>query len=257
MIKAIFFDVDGTLVDPATHTIPQSTLDSLHILREKGVRLFVATGRHMSMMEDMRAQFEFDGYVSVSGQLCLCGDQVVHSNPIPKQGMEEMVTAMERYGFSGIFLGASDCWVNCYDEAAQQFVEEFQVKQPPVCPLNRALEEDVYQVITLLTREQENCLLDRAQHLRATRWHPIFLDALPPDGGKDIGIRAVLDWAGIASEETMAFGDGENDLTMLACVGTGVAMGNASDTVKAGADYVTDPVSRNGVQNALRHFGLI
>ena len=62
---------------------------------------------------------------------------------------------------------------------------------------------------------------------------------------------------GIDREETMAFGDGENDMEMLRYVGIGVAMGNASDAVKAAADYVTDTVDDDGIEKALRHFGLI
>ncbi|MEG0277428.1 MAG: HAD-IIB family hydrolase, partial [Coprobacillus sp.] len=45
MIKAIFFDIDGTLVSFDTHEIPQSTFDALYQLKEKGIKLFIATGR--------------------------------------------------------------------------------------------------------------------------------------------------------------------------------------------------------------------
>lgn len=257
MMKAIFFDVDGTLVSMTTHTIPQSTLDCLHALRRKGIKLYIATGRHMSMMEDVRRQFEFDGYASVSGQYCLCGDTVVLSNPIPRKGVEEMVSAMERHGFSGVFLEGEECWLNLHDEAARLYLEEFRLNTPPVRPLHRALERDVYQVITLLTQDREHLLLDGAAHLKSARWHPSFLDAMPPNGGKDAGIRAILDYSGIRPEETMAFGDGENDLSMFACVGTSVAMGNANDTVKQNADYVTAHVDEDGVRQALLHFGLL
>ena len=50
MIQAIFFDVDGTLVSFRTHTIPASTLEALHALRAKGIKLFLATGRHQAML---------------------------------------------------------------------------------------------------------------------------------------------------------------------------------------------------------------
>ena len=55
----------------------------------------------------------------------------------------------------------------------------------------------------------------------------------------------------------MAFGDGGNDIEMLRYAGTGVAMGNADDAVKAAADYVTTSVDDDGIMNALKHFGLI
>ena len=85
--------------------------------------------------------------------------------------------------------------------------------------------------------EQEHLLLDRAPHLKTTRWHPNFLDVIPPTGGKDLGMDAILDHFGIPLENCMAFGDGENDLSMLIHAGIGVAMGTASGAVKAQADY--------------------
>ena len=45
MVKAIFFDIDGTLVSFQTHTVPESTREALRLLREKGIKVFIATGR--------------------------------------------------------------------------------------------------------------------------------------------------------------------------------------------------------------------
>ena len=55
----------------------------------------------------------------------------------------------------------------------------------------------------------------------------------------------------------MAFGDGGNDIPMLRHVGIGVAMGNAENDVKQVADYVTASVDEDGIEKALRHFGVI
>ena len=62
---------------------------------------------------------------------------------------------------------------------------------------------------------------------------------------------------GFKLEETMAFGDGGNDIGMLRHAGIGVAMGNANDEVKAAADYITASVDEDGIYKALKHFGVI
>ncbi|WP_079989127.1 HAD family hydrolase [Collinsella ihumii] len=62
---------------------------------------------------------------------------------------------------------------------------------------------------------------------------------------------------GIEPEECVAFGDGGNDISMFRCVGTSVAMGNASDEVKAAASHVTPHVDEDGIARACRDLGLI
>ena len=84
-----------------------------------------------------------------------------------------------------------------------------------------------------------------------------FPDVIPKGSSKQVGVDKMLDYFGISLDESMAFGDGGNDVLMLKHVGIGVAMGNAEDEVKRAADYVTDSVDEDGVEKALRHFGVI
>ena len=60
MVKAIFFDIDGTLVSFKNHQIPKSTFDALYKLKEKGIKLFIATGRGKDGL-DVLNDFPFDG----------------------------------------------------------------------------------------------------------------------------------------------------------------------------------------------------
>src|SRR5699024_10430308 len=97
MIKAIFFDIDGTLISFNTHKVPQSTKDSLNKLRENGVKLFLATGRSpmwLEMIKDM-VEFEFDGYVMINGQYCILNDEVVHEMKIPTESIEKLIPYLD------------------------------------------------------------------------------------------------------------------------------------------------------------------
>ena len=171
--------------------------------------------------------------------------------------VEELVEAARSNAFSCIFLEGEDIYLNRMTPNTQEFLKDLNLPTPALADPARALGRDVYQGIAFLTPEEEHLLLDRAPHLTTTRWHPHFLDVIPSGGGKDKGVDAVLEHLGIDLAHTMAFGDGENDLSMLVHCGIGVAMGTASPAVQARADYVTGSVDEDGVVTALEHFGLL
>ena len=71
---------------------------------------------------------------------------------------------------------------------------------------------------------------------------------------KSEGLRQLTALLGVTMEQTMAVGDSENDYSMINAAGVGVAMGNASDDIKAIADYITTTNDKDGVGEAVRHF---
>ena len=77
MIKAIFFDIDGTLVSFKNNQIPASTIESLKKLKEKGIKIFVATGRGKDGL-DILDEIEFDGYITLNGQYCYVDNQIIY-----------------------------------------------------------------------------------------------------------------------------------------------------------------------------------
>ena len=256
-IKAIFFDVDGTLVSFDTHRMPESTLFALHELRKKGIKLFLSTGRHPGMLGEVLSAFPFDGVVAVTGQICTMGEQVLHSNPLKRSHLEALFAAREQLHFPCICLAQGEMFLSEVTPLILEFWDHLRCPLPPVKPLSHALEVPVYQVITFLRPEQEHELFALAPDLNHTRWCDDFLDVIPEGGGKDTGIQAVMDHLGITREEVMAFGDGENDLSMIRHAGVGVVMGSGTEYLKSQGDYITGTPDEDGVLTALQHFGVL
>ena len=71
MIKAAFFDVDGTFFSHKIHGVPESHLKVLEALKENGSKTFLATGRHFEELKELNMEhIPFDGYVMLTGQIC-------------------------------------------------------------------------------------------------------------------------------------------------------------------------------------------
>lgn len=261
MIKAIFFDIDGTLLSFKTHKMPDSTREALELLRAKGIKLFIATGRAPYQLVPLRAifDFEFDGYVTFNGQYCFNTDEVIHSQSLDPEDLKKLVPYLNATQIACNYVELEYPYFNLVNDKVRALFTHLGTATPPFQIENpeRSLENTTYQLSIFVTEEEEAELLKHLPNCKAARWHHTFADIIPKDGGKHVGIQKLLDHYGINRTETMAFGDGGNDLDMLQYVGTGIAMGNAKDHVKAVADYVTTSVDDDGIFNALKHFNVL
>lgn len=257
MIKAIFFDIDGTLMSFETHKIPESSLEALKTLRNNGIKLFVATGRHHSMIKFLDDLFEFDAYITLNGQYCYNRNEVIYKNSINKEDIELVVKQTKENLYASYFIKENGIFTNIVNDKVIQFSKETNTEIPEISDSSEALINEIYQLVVFLDKENEHILLDKASFLEATRWHEIFLDINPKGGSKSIGIDALIKHYDISLDETMAFGDGENDISMLKHVKIGVAMGNASDIVKNAADHTTEHIDNDGIIKALKHFNIL
>jgi hypothetical protein len=83
---------------------------------------------------------------------------------------------------------------------------------------------------------------------------PHFLEFASPDVTKGSGLAFLAEHLGFAADETIAFGDGENDVELLEWAGYGVAVENAHERVLAVADFVCPPVTEEGVAQVLEAY---
>ena len=97
MIKALFFDIDGTLVSFQTHEIPESTIRAIRAAHAKGIQIFISTGRPTAIINNLGGLQQaglIDGYITMNGAYCYVGDEVIYKRPInperpPKLGIAQ------------------------------------------------------------------------------------------------------------------------------------------------------------------------
>ena len=257
MIKAVFFDIDGTLVSFKTHEVPPSTVAALAALREKGVKVFIATGRQRGSINNL-GTLQFDGYITLNGGYCIAGNEVIYKRSIPRADIEALIRYQQEKPFPCALVEEDGLFQNYIDDTARQLYGLLNFPLPPLRPLEENNGKEVFQLIAFFRDgEEEQQIMAALPHCEATRWNPLFADVVPQGSSKAIGIDKIIAHYGIRLEETMAFGDGGNDIPMLRHAGIGVAMGNSTTEVQAAADWVTTSVDEDGIMNALRHFGVI
>ena len=145
-----------------------------------------------------------------------------------------------------------------YINFVNQHVEKAQIAISTDIPqIGTYTGNEIYQAVAYLERGKEAYLAEQLPNCKITRWNEYAVDIISSCGGKAEGIIEYLNKNGIAQCETMAFGDGENDIDMLSFAQIGIAMGNADSAVKSAADYVTENVDDDGIEQALKYWKII
>lgn len=249
MIKAIFFDIDGTILN-GNKGIPNSTLLALDKLREKDIKTIICTGRGYD--ETMALNIEnIDAYILLNGQIAYDNkDNVLYKKPIKNKDK-----LIELFNNKKIPFGLVDdkvSYLNYIDDYVRLVHDSINLTLPEVKEYDG---KDIYQALAY--GKVKDYIEQELPDFLAISWHFDGVDIVPKDGGKDKGIIEYCKLRNIDIKNTMSFGDGDNDREMLKTTGIGVAMGNAIDSVKVVADYITDRIDEDGIYNALVHFGVI
>ena len=217
-IKAVFFDVDGTLLSHKENEVPQSTRRTLKKLKERGIMTIVATGRHMIEYSKLPvSDIKFDGYLMLNGQLILDSDRKMYAGtPIDKGEMEVLAQIFKAKKIPFALIGENDRYINYVDETVVKTQSETKGTVPEIGDYTG---EEVYQILAFVPEDKKKLLDDLLDECSITSWNDTGIDIIPRQGGKDTGIQIFLDTHGFDRSQVMAFGDGENDIAMIKFAG--------------------------------------
>lgn len=258
----VFFDIDGTIVDEETQMIPQSTVRAVRQLKKNGHIAVVNTGRPYSHIDPRVRAMDFSGWICGCGmETMLDGEWLSRCQPEISlcRYVRDAVRECDMYVTYEADEGALVLDGRWSDHPlAQREAERMRAKgfrTPEIDSLPQP------EFLKFVTHEKPHSR--REEFIR--RMSPYFdiidrdtlLEFVPKGCSKAGGMKMLLRHLGIPQEETLAIGDSTNDLPMFEVAAHTVCMGGGMEELKAKAEFITAAVLDDGIEKALRHFGLI
>jgi len=266
MIRAVFLDLDGTLVG-AENRVSPAVCAAVRRVREAGCEVVLCTGRSRVTTEPVADQLGFRGYAVTSNGAVVMNLQtreVLCRNRMPIPTAVQAIRSLMAEG------AAPNVYEDAVERARILYHPEFPVEIydtdryvawpemgrslpfAPVCVSSYGPEETLRPIADRLAGDPlPGTFVEQAGT------HAVWcLEIHHEQSGKCNGLQRVADRLGVRREEILAIGDHINDLKMLRFAGIGVAMGNAIPEVQAAADFVTGTREEDGVAQALERFVL-
>lgn len=274
-IKLVALDLDGTLFDNSSR-ISKRNLTAIRSITDKGIHVVISTGRPFEGIPFDQIKGTGINYAITangSGIYEISTGKCLYENAMD----EELVTPILNFLLTrdihmDAFIGGKGYTpVQCV-ETAQKLTVPSSIKNYIITTRTRL--DNILQYIhenqlkvqkmtlnfypaadgTLIDRETVRKFLVSNPSITTVCGGYNNLEFTRADANKGVGLRKLAEILGVNPDATMAIGDTENDLAIIEAAGIGVAMGNATDAVKARADYVTTTNTKDGVAAAIEHF---
>jgi Cof subfamily protein (haloacid dehalogenase superfamily) len=257
--KLLLFDLDGTLLN-SERRVRESTVALLAELMDQGVLVGLATGR------TLWSALPFAERVGANGPLILFNGGMVwdpvKSKPIferllPREdALAALAIAAELEIYVNLYLGDKVA-ISHRSTTSRESEAKDGVPQTVVGDLVDYCTADPFKIMLIDEAGDFDAFEERFRAVAETpctlvRSEPNYLEILPPGVCKGTALGAIESESGISAGEVIAFGDGLNDLELLEASGCGVAMGNALEAVKQGADLVIGDCDSTAIEDFLR-----
>ncbi len=257
MEKAIFFDVDGTLLDclNGITDITPRVKKSIKALQDKGHYVFIASGRPYAFIGKELLEFGFDGFVLTNGAHVVFRDKSIYKRSINKDFIKKMIYNFEKFDIQYILQGEVYSYIKEDCKELYSYYDSFGISRKHLESKYNIDDIDVYKIEMLCKNKEaiDYCASLENQEYDCNLSNNVF-EFYSKKNTKASGILKVLEKLNIPIENSYAFGDDTNDIEMLETVGCGIAMGNASEKIKSHAKKVTDTVQNDGIAVGIERF---
>jgi Cof subfamily protein (haloacid dehalogenase superfamily) len=259
--KLIALDIDGTLLS-STLTVLPKTKAALQAVAAKGHHVVLASSRPPRSVRAIADGLELPSSVIISfgGAYILRNNQVLFEQTLSPELATTIIELVRKAALHVSLYSAESWFVEQDDLWAEQEAKIVGFTPTLVGDLLRHTNH-VHKFLVMGKAEAiatfRDTLLSSQLAVDAVRSKPVYCEVNPHGAHKASAIELVAHHFGLTRLDVIAFGDGENDLTMIREAGTGVAMGNAVPAVKEIAKLVTRSNDEDGIAAALEELGLL
>lgn len=260
--KALFFDIDGTLLSEVTGKVPESARKAVEEAVNKGHLCFINTGRTRCSLPLEVKGIPFSGYLCGCGTQILYGDEQLYSHRISRERRKELVECILSCKAEAVLEGREDCYFSSQRyrfEQVESLRRYFRKMGIGIEKYFDREEVDFDKFIVYVDRQtdQETLFARMERDMAIIDRRGGLYEIVPKECSKATAIRRVLDHFQIPLDHAYVFGDSNNDLAMFQCVPHAIAMKKHDPALELFTEYITASVEEDGIACAMKHYGLI
>lgn len=254
----VFLDIDHTLYDAKAKKVHPSSIDALKKLQKRGDTLIaIATGRAYYMLDVIQEVRRYiDIYITINGQLIYQDDNIIFDDPMDTSLVAKAKALFQKHDMHYGFIGKQTQAINRFDDDAKALFDRDHLPYPIEAP-DFDHDNAVYQMWAFADERRMKKLQTHFDRFEFVPWLTDGFDVIEADKTKRDGVMKVLDKLNLSKDQAICFGDGHNDIEMLAAIPRSFAMGQSPQPVKNAANYITDAYDQDGIYNALKKLNLI
>lgn len=262
MKKAIFFDIDGTIItEDERAIIPESTKKAIIKARENGHLAFINTGRTFFNISDELKKIGFDGYLCGCGTYIEYDEKVIVYNKLEQEFCRKISGIIKKCRAYPVYE-RMDCVFfdkDALNHPGIQYIKDIFFKDNK--NKERYCEEtdfsfDKFVIWTDEETDTKNLFEEIGRYFKIIDRDNGFYENVPRGFSKATAVDIILEKTGISYENAYAIGDSMNDLSMLESVPNSIAMGGA-EKLYPYVSFITKSIDEDGIEHALRHFEII
>ncbi|MEK3889195.1 HAD family hydrolase [Bacillus sp. FSL K6-3431] len=257
--RVLFLDIDGTILLP-DHTFQDSTKEAILQAQDKGIEVFLATGRPLHEIADLADELNIDSFIGYNGALAIYQEKTIVNEPMQAEIILQFGEIAKKHGHEIVFYTSKKNYFTTMDAACvENFIQMFQMKKNDL--FHAEIADQILGATLINLKDDEASLyeLNSSYHFSQVNVDGLrdCYDVIRDSVNKGRAVEKILERMNIQKDQAIAFGDGMNDKEMLATVGEGFVMGNAHPDLFAYGNRKTTTVSESGIYNGLKAIDVV